>query len=147
VATAINHVTGLLIDNFGKSKEFETIAYIGPGDLRYSIIVVAAIKAGFKTFLPSPRNSLEAHLPLLHQLECNKLISTNPAAPCVPMIEAAIDLQALIIPSLGELLALDKDRVKLFPYDEDAEKVRKDPLYVLHTSGSTGVLPMEDDPS
>lgn len=144
VANAINHVTGLLVESFGKSNNFETIAYIGPGDLRYSIIVVAAIKAGYKTFLPSPRNSLEAHLSLLRRLECTKLVYTSPAPPCVPIIEAAIELQTLVIPSLAELLALNKESVKLFPYEKEAESARKDPIYVLHTSGSTGELPIED---
>lgn len=45
---AINHVAFLLKRNLGESKTFETLAYIAPGDLRYSIIVVAGIKAGYK---------------------------------------------------------------------------------------------------
>jgi hypothetical protein len=45
---AVNHTASLLRQNLGESKRFETLAYIGPGDLRYSIIVVAGIKAGYK---------------------------------------------------------------------------------------------------
>jgi hypothetical protein len=32
----------------GKSTTFETVGYIGPGDIRYLILVVAAIKVGYK---------------------------------------------------------------------------------------------------
>jgi hypothetical protein len=32
----------------GRSREFETIAYIGLFDLRYFIAVIAAIKVGYK---------------------------------------------------------------------------------------------------
>ena len=45
---AINHTASLINNFLGESKYFETLAYIGPGDLRYSIIVVAGIKTGYK---------------------------------------------------------------------------------------------------
>jgi hypothetical protein len=45
---AVNHTASLIKQNLGDSKDFGTLAYIGPGDLRYSIVVVAGIKAGYK---------------------------------------------------------------------------------------------------
>ena len=45
---AINRVAWLLEENFGSAQDFPAIAYYGPSDLRYSIVVVAAVKAGFK---------------------------------------------------------------------------------------------------
>lgn len=48
IATAINRVAWLLDAQFGKGEDFPTITYIGPSDLRYSIMVVAAIKVGYK---------------------------------------------------------------------------------------------------
>jgi hypothetical protein len=45
---AINHTAFLIKKILGESKDFETLAYIGPGDLRYSIVVVAGIKVGYK---------------------------------------------------------------------------------------------------
>ena len=32
----------------GKSQTFETLTYIGPNDLRYLILVLGAVKAGYK---------------------------------------------------------------------------------------------------
>ena len=34
--------------NLGRSTVFETIAYIGPSDLRYAIVFLAAVKCGYK---------------------------------------------------------------------------------------------------
>jgi len=45
---AVNKVAWLLEETLGKGKNFETIAYIGPNDLRCSIVVLAGIKAGYK---------------------------------------------------------------------------------------------------
>jgi len=45
---AVNHTAFLIKKKLGGGKDFETLAYIGPGDLRYSIIVVAGMKAGYK---------------------------------------------------------------------------------------------------
>lgn len=45
---AVSHTASLLIQSLGRSESFETLAYIGPGDLRYSIIVIAGIIAGYK---------------------------------------------------------------------------------------------------
>lgn len=45
---AINVTTTLLLQTFGKSKTFETLAYIGPTDLRYFVVMTAGMKAGYK---------------------------------------------------------------------------------------------------
>jgi hypothetical protein len=47
-ATAIDHVASLIESQYGKSRSFETLAYIGPNDLRYLIVLVAGIKTGYK---------------------------------------------------------------------------------------------------
>jgi hypothetical protein len=49
---AINYTASLIKQNMGESKTFETLAFIGASDPRYSIMVVAGIKAGFKVALP-----------------------------------------------------------------------------------------------
>lgn len=50
-ANAINHTAQWLTDTLGgggKEGDFPTIAYIGPNDARYPILVIAAVKAGYK---------------------------------------------------------------------------------------------------
>jgi hypothetical protein len=45
---AVDHTALLIRQTLGESKNFETLTYIGPGDLRYSIVLIAGIKAGYK---------------------------------------------------------------------------------------------------
>ena len=46
VAGAINRVAWWINENVGKSTNFESLAYMGPPDLRYAILTVAAQKTG-----------------------------------------------------------------------------------------------------
>jgi len=45
---AINYTAAHIQAELGKSTTFETLAYIGPGDFRYSIMAVASMKVGYK---------------------------------------------------------------------------------------------------
>lgn len=47
-ARAINRAAGWLEDKFGRSTSFDTLAYIGPSDIRYGIFFLAATKLGYK---------------------------------------------------------------------------------------------------
>lgn len=54
VARAINRAAWWIDENVGKSTTFETLAYMGPPDLRYAVLTVAAQKTGHTV---SPRAS------------------------------------------------------------------------------------------
>ncbi|KAK6530174.1 hypothetical protein TWF694_003541 [Orbilia ellipsospora] len=136
VQNAINSVAWSIEKSFGRGVDFETIAYLGPNDPRYFIVLLAGIKVGYKIFLPSPRNSIVAHVSLLTELKCKKLICTDPQVPCIPIILESYPMQKLHIPSLQELL--DQRAVPNYPYDTTYEKEKLNPFCVLHTSGSTG---------
>ena len=47
-ADAINGIAWWLHDTLGLGKNFETLAYIGPNDLRYPALILGANKAGHK---------------------------------------------------------------------------------------------------
>jgi acyl-coenzyme A synthetase/AMP-(fatty) acid ligase len=47
--------------------------------------------------------------------------------------------RTLDIPSLDFLIDLDPDQVFSTPYSRTLEKAKTDPMFVLHTSGSTGI--------
>ncbi len=49
-SNAINQCARGIVDRYGRASEgvFPTIAYIGPQDARYLIIVIAAVKAGYQ---------------------------------------------------------------------------------------------------
>jgi hypothetical protein len=46
-ANSINRAAWWLEKELGKSTNFEPLGYIGPGDLRYFILAVAALKTGY----------------------------------------------------------------------------------------------------
>ena len=50
-ANAINGAAQWLLDNLGPGKDFETLAYIGPNDIRYPALILGAVKAGYKVRL------------------------------------------------------------------------------------------------
>ena len=62
LANAINGVAWLLYQELGQGKNHETLLYIGPNDMRYVVITLGAVKAGYKVgrelSLPRMNNNL-----------------------------------------------------------------------------------------
>jgi hypothetical protein len=52
LATAIDYLADLITSTFPRRYGAQCIAYLGLSDLRYTIVLLAGIKAGFTTFLP-----------------------------------------------------------------------------------------------
>ncbi|KAJ9624372.1 hypothetical protein H2204_010825 [Knufia peltigerae] len=135
-ANAINGLAWWLHNTIGPGKDFETLAYIGPLDVRYNALLLGAVKAGYKVLLTSPRNSMPAHVNLFTLLDCKKLVAPNPPPQAVTTIAASHDIAVLEIPSVADLL---NQTYPDYPYDKTFDEARKDPLVVLHTSGTTGL--------
>jgi acyl-CoA synthetase (AMP-forming)/AMP-acid ligase II len=129
--TAVNCVAHLLNDKLGESQSFETLAYIGPNDLRYHIVLMAAMKMGYKVlietytlncglwlireqmFIPSPRNSIVAQRELLARTECRILLTPDPEPPMVTGLLRENPMSMIKIPSLEELFKHDET---IIPY-------------------------------
>ena len=47
-ANAINGAAAWLVHTLGPGKDFETLAYMGPNDIRYPALILGAVKAGYK---------------------------------------------------------------------------------------------------
>lgn len=47
-ANGIDAVAWWLRKNLGPSETFETLTYIGPNDLRHNLLLLGAVKAGYK---------------------------------------------------------------------------------------------------
>lgn len=59
--------------------------------------------------------------------------------PCTPAILKEMDLQIVVIPALAQLLEAEAtDHIAFVKTFADA---KDDPIFVLHTSGSTGKHP------
>ena len=53
LANAVNGVAWWLYYSLGPGIQFETLAYFGPWDVRYVILLLGAVKAGYKVSLMS----------------------------------------------------------------------------------------------
>ncbi|KAI1433480.1 hypothetical protein GGR50DRAFT_668269 [Xylaria sp. CBS 124048] len=138
LANAINGVAWWLEHQVGRGDEDQTpaIAYIGPNDFRYVFAFVGAIKAGYKIFLTSPRNSLAAHLALLESLDCSKIIIAGPTPPTIAEVLEKRPMKVLEIASMEDLI---KHPAQSYSYQRPLGKAKRDGAFVCHTSGTTGI--------
>ncbi|KAJ5591981.1 uncharacterized protein N7459_002350 [Penicillium hispanicum] len=134
-ANAINGLAWWLTETLGPGQG-ETLAYIGPNDVRYPALVLGATKAGYALFLTSPRNSMAAHECLFKTLHCDKLITPMPRSPPATAMLDALSIQAFEIPSVDELLT---NVYPHFEYPKTYPENASDIMMILHTSGSTGL--------
>ncbi|KAM0297090.1 hypothetical protein HYE67_011378 [Fusarium culmorum] len=136
---AINYMAHSLSKTITRSpgdEEFPTIAYIGSNDMRYTIMLFACIKAGFKALFISPRNTPMVQLSLFEATRCNALYYTESMSAAISPCLDQRSMQSFTIDSLDHFLNVESSP---FPYNRSIDQSRFDPLVVLHTSGSTGI--------
>ncbi|EFY86027.1 NRPS-like enzyme, putative [Metarhizium acridum CQMa 102] len=138
-ANAINHVAHIIAETVKKdgTGEFPTLAYVGPNDVRYGILLLAAIKAGCKALFVSPRNTTEGQLSLLERTNCHHVWYAESFHVTVQTWLRERKMKSRAVPPLKEWLQASPSSP--FPYTKTFEEARWDPLVVLHTSGSTGI--------
>ncbi|KAM0490540.1 hypothetical protein ACHAP8_011445 [Fusarium lateritium] len=136
---AINYLAYSLSNTITRSpdhEEFPTVAYMGSNDIRYTIILLACIKAGFKALFISPRNPTTVQLSLFENTRCHVLYCTESTRP---MMQPCLDKRLMQVLTIDTLDYLLNTSAAPFPYDRSIDQSRWDPLVVLHTSGSTGI--------
>ncbi|KAH7029241.1 uncharacterized protein B0I36DRAFT_411067 [Microdochium trichocladiopsis] len=138
-ADAVNKTAWWLHETVDRSESFETITYIGPHDLRYSLLILATIKVGFKLLLLSPNNSKEGAAACLDATQCRLWAQPQgrPRNPLLTELLVTHELQIIDVPPCEELL--DAAGTRHYPYTKTFEEAAKEPFCVLHSSGSTGV--------
>ncbi|KAL9046301.1 MAG: hypothetical protein Q9214_000832 [Letrouitia sp. 1 TL-2023] len=136
-ANAVNRCAWWMQRNLVRSQPSVTVAYTGPSDIRYGILTLAAIKTGFKLFLPSPRNSVTAHLELLGLLRCDTYLTPKAVPMVVQEVLSKRCMTQVTIPELDTLM--DPEDPSPFPYEKCFEEARYETFVISHTSGSTGV--------
>lgn len=142
LSRAIDRCAWHITEQLGPPKEaFPTIAYMGPQDVVYTILIMASVKAGYKVLLTSLRNTIEAHLHLMEATNCQTFaMPPGYPLPTVQQILAARPMRVLDIPGPEYWLNDDfQGTDKPFGYQKTYDDARTEPLCVLHTSGSTGM--------
>ncbi|KAI1406984.1 hypothetical protein F5Y13DRAFT_207076 [Hypoxylon sp. FL1857] len=138
-ANAINRCAHRIVETCGPAPDstFPTIAYIGPQDARYLVLMVAAVKAGYQALFISPRNSQEGQINLFNKTDCHILwFPPSQLAMVEPWLKGR-NMNTFQVDSLEDWLS--PEEVPDFPYKRTFEQAEWEPLCVLHTSGSTGL--------
>ncbi|KAJ8065134.1 hypothetical protein OCU04_005847 [Sclerotinia nivalis] len=136
VANAVNRCAHWLKQTLGTDNS-RVFCYLGPLDLRYIILVMAAPKAGHTAFFTSHRNSLEAHVSLVERTGCSALLLPKEPIPIAQHILQAWPMENVTTPDLDYFL--DEEPVESVPFRKTFEEARNEPFCILHTSGSTGI--------
>lgn len=137
-ARAVDRCSWYVDEKLGYGQSFPTLLYMGPQDLMYGILVLAAIKTGHRLLLNSSRNTLGAHLHLLQATNCHTfLVPQNFPLPIVKEIQNARKLRVVDIEPLAHWL--EDGPHKIYPYNKTFAEARQEPFAVFHTSGSTGM--------
>ena len=135
LARAIDRAAHWLDETLGKSSNFETIAYMGPNDARYHILIIAAMKTGYKLMLPSLRNSVVNQLHLLDKTSWKALLHAH-STSVESVTKERSGLKAVEVPELSWFLR--PEAVKTYLFTKTYAEAKDEPALVLHSSGSTG---------
>ncbi|TFB05348.1 Iterative polyketide synthase CazM [Trichoderma ghanense] len=140
LSNGVNHLARELLretpEQIDEKDEFPTVAYIGPNDVRYVIVMLACIKAHHKALFISPRNSLEAQLSLFKATDCTQIIYDASMKSAVESWLQSYRMPATVAPDTDVWL---QSTAPHLPYDTPFEEARWHPMLVMHTSGSTGI--------
>lgn len=138
LARAVDHVAWWMERTIGVAQERgQVLGYIGANDVRYLVVLSAALKTGYVPLFPSPRNSLPGQRNLLEQTRCGVMITTTEMEGTTRMIQDAVPgLKVLTLPMATEIL---EERAAVAKYEGRHGRHSGDWSLVLHTSGSTGL--------
>ncbi|KAH6644984.1 hypothetical protein BKA67DRAFT_664833 [Truncatella angustata] len=138
-ARAVDRCAWYIEDTIGRGEGFPTLTYLGPQDIVYGILLLASVKTGYKLLLNSARNTLEAHLRLLEQTECNTFLHPPSYYPLsvVEKILSARKMRVVDIP--GPEHWLEDGHALQYTCNKSFAEARLEPFTILHTSGSTGM--------
>ncbi|KAF4631099.1 hypothetical protein G7Y89_g7043 [Cudoniella acicularis] len=135
-ANAVNGAASWMEEHLGRGRNFETLAYIGPNDIRYAALVLGAVKAGYKLLLLSPENSIAAYSNLLDLLNCKTMLVPDPQPPMISAVLTEHRLRVLAVLSVDYFL---NHKHPYYPYKKRFENVGLELLLAFQTPGSTGL--------
>ncbi|KAJ5765091.1 hypothetical protein N7520_004650 [Penicillium odoratum] len=136
MATAVNYMAWWLSKNLKKGSKRRTLAYIGPSDLRYTVIFVAAIKCRWRTFFLSPRNPITLNIGLLQQSDVSALLYADTVrSPAKSLQKFDPSISCKQVQSMEEIFKAESPP---YPFNTSWSEIKDENCLVLHSSGSTG---------
>lgn len=89
LARTVDNVSHWMEALLGPAAESQTVAYMGISDVRYPIVIVAALNTGYTIYLALPRNRQKMQVYLLESTMCTTFVHTA---------EFAAQMQAFLTP-------------------------------------------------
>ncbi|KAF7865459.1 hypothetical protein EAF04_006434 [Stromatinia cepivora] len=135
-ANAVNRLAWFVEETFGKSDNFSTIGYIGPSDIRYGMLALAAVKTGHKALLMSLYNPVPAQLNLLEVTKCQNILVAADFPSFKPILTAILarrPMKCVEMESVSHWIA--KGIVPHYPFSATLAECPHRLFVVLHTSG------------
>ena len=128
----------LLNQSNGTRDDDETLAFIGVNDLRYTMMVYAALKCGKKTLLLSAGNAARQNLKLMNANACTKFFYTLERRGHADQLQdLSSDVESIEVAPFNDWVFREW---KPFPFRLISyEEAKWDPVIAAHTSGSTGM--------
>ncbi|KAI1119334.1 hypothetical protein F5Y14DRAFT_457645 [Nemania sp. NC0429] len=138
LAAIVNRLAWWLDEILGEGT-LESIGYVGPADIRYAAIFLAATKCRYKTLFISPRNQMSQNARMVLQAGCCAVLYGEELATTAQALREC-QLEGLTIQAVASLVdLLDTSRdTREYPYNKSFHEVQNEPCLVLHSSGSTG---------
>ncbi|KAL1306212.1 hypothetical protein AAFC00_004308 [Neodothiora populina] len=102
------------------------------------MFIVAASKVCRKVLLPSLLASVEGHVVLAQKLDCKAVVYTPDTISIAQSISSGVPTVKLVeAPGFEELID-DSMLAPHYPYEKTFDESEWDPVFVVHTSGTTG---------
>lgn len=133
---SINKVAHWLDEKLGRTKENDTVAYLGPNDLRYAVLWPAVVKTGRKLLVIDGRVTDDGLKSLLKTTNAKVWIYAEDD-PKGPPASIPGNIDRLAFPSVE--WCLEAGGHKRYPYEKTWEEAKWDEILVIHTSGTTGL--------
>ncbi|KAK0386750.1 hypothetical protein NLU13_6586 [Sarocladium strictum] len=136
LANAVNRACWWLEDVTGGPKPGTRFSWSGPNDLRYILLLLAAMKCRYQILLPSPRNSEEYQRAIFDAAGVKFALGTKAT---LARLRAPLDgLSIELVEGLTLEQLLSAEPVPAYPFDFTFDQVKQETPLILHTSGSTG---------
>ncbi|KAF2107873.1 hypothetical protein BDV96DRAFT_505460 [Lophiotrema nucula] len=137
LAGAVNKVAYWLDEQLGNSTNNDTIAYLGPNDARYIIMLAGTIKSNRNLFIPDGRLTKEGATNLIQFTKCEAWFyaeEDDSLTRELGVFDSGLRMCGL--PSLE--WCLDSSTAKIYPYVKTFHDAKFDVVTIIHTSGTTG---------
>ena len=96
-----------------------------------------------KLLLLSQRNAIPTNISLLEQTRCKKFLHSNEMKPIIRGLQERMEnIESVEVPSLEEMLEGESQR---YQYNETFESAERNPIVILHSSGSTGTISFDHE--